>query len=103
MTARTTEAHIRQTVADRELETWIVADLSASLDFGTTRCEKRDLVIAATAAIAHLTQGGGNRIGAVLATGSGHHPDPGPRRPRAPAAPAAHAGHHPAGGGRPAR
>lgn len=71
VTARTTEAHIRQTVADRELETWIVADLSASLDFGSTRCEKRDLVIAATAAIAHLTQGGGNRVGAVLATGSG--------------------------------
>ena len=71
VTARTTEAHIRQTVADRELETWIVADLSASLDFGTARCEKRDLVIAATAAIAHLTQGGGNRVGAVLATGQG--------------------------------
>ena len=36
VTARTTEPHIRQTVADRELETWLVADLSASLDFGTT-------------------------------------------------------------------
>ncbi|MEP6981848.1 MAG: DUF58 domain-containing protein [Nakamurella sp.] len=71
VTARTTEPHIRQTVADRELETWIVADLSASLDFGTARCEKRDLVIAATAAIAHLTQGGGNRVGAILATGGG--------------------------------
>ena len=71
VTARTTEPHIRQTVADRELETWVVADLSASLDFGTTRCEKRDLVIAATAAVAHLTQGGGNRIGAVIAAGDG--------------------------------
>ena len=28
VTARTTEPHIRQTVADRELETWLVADLS---------------------------------------------------------------------------
>jgi len=71
VTARTTEAHIRQTVADRELETWIVADLSASLDFGTALCEKRDLVIAAAAAIAHLTQGGGNRLGAVISSGSG--------------------------------
>lgn len=69
VTARTTEPHIRQTVADRELETWIVADMSASLDFGTAECEKRDLVVAATAAVAHLTQGGGNRIGAVIATG----------------------------------
>lgn len=71
VTARTTQAHIRQTVADRELETWLVADLSASLDFGTTGCEKRDLVVAAAAAVGHLTQGGGNRLGAVVATGAG--------------------------------
>lgn len=71
VTARTTEAHIRQTVADRELETWVVADLSASLDFGTAGCEKRDLVVAATAAVGHLTRGGGNRLGAIVATGGG--------------------------------
>jgi len=71
VTARTTEAHIRQTVADRELETWLVADLSASLDFGTAGCEKRDLVVAAAAAIGHLTGGGGNRLGAVVASGAG--------------------------------
>ena len=71
VTARTTEAHIRQTVADRELETWLVADLSASLDFGTANCEKRDLVVAAAAAVGHLTGGGGNRLGAVVATGTG--------------------------------
>jgi uncharacterized protein (DUF58 family) len=71
VTARTTEAHIRQTVADRELETWVVADLSASLDFGTAGCEKRDLVVAAVAAIGHLTRGGGNRLGAIIATGDG--------------------------------
>jgi len=71
VTARTTEPHIRQTVADRELETWLVADLSASLDFGTTGCEKRDLVVAAAAAVGHLTRGGGNRIGAVVAGRAG--------------------------------
>ncbi|WP_245380208.1 DUF58 domain-containing protein [Kibdelosporangium banguiense] len=69
VTARTTTPHIRETVADRELETWLAIDLSASLDFGTAACEKRDLVIAATAAVAHLTRGGGNRIGAVVSTG----------------------------------
>lgn len=69
VTARTTEAHIRETVADRELETWLVVDLSASLDFGTTGCEKRDLVVAAVAAISHLTRGGGNRIGALVSNG----------------------------------
>src|SRR4029079_8908234 len=70
VTPRTTEPHIRQTIADRELETWLVADLSASLDFGTVGCEKRDLVGAAAAAIGHLTRGGGNRIGAIVASGS---------------------------------
>lgn len=69
VTARTTEPHVRQTVADRELETWVVLDLSPSLDFGTASCEKRDLAIAALAAVAHLTRGGGNRIGAVVANG----------------------------------
>jgi uncharacterized protein (DUF58 family) len=70
VTARTTHPHIRQTVADRELETWIVADLSASLDFGTAAAEKRDLVVAAAAAVTYLTAGGGNRIGAVVSTGA---------------------------------
>ncbi|WP_345495651.1 DUF58 domain-containing protein [Nocardia callitridis] len=69
VTARTTHPHVRQTVADRELETWMVVDLSASLDFGTAACQKRDLAVAAAAAITHLTSGGGNRIGAVVATG----------------------------------
>jgi uncharacterized protein (DUF58 family) len=71
VTARTTQPHVRRTVADRELETWMAVDLSASLDFGTARWLKRDLVIAAAAAMAHLTVRGGNRIGAVVGTGSG--------------------------------
>ncbi|MFD5830559.1 DUF58 domain-containing protein [Lentzea sp. NPDC060358] len=70
VTARTTIPHIRETVADRELETWLAIDLSPSLDFGTAACEKRDLAIAASAAVAHLTRGGGNRIGAAVSTGA---------------------------------
>jgi uncharacterized protein (DUF58 family) len=70
VTARTTEPHIRDTVADRELETWLAVDLSASLDFGTADCDKRELAVAACAAMAHLTRGGGNRIGAVVSTGA---------------------------------
>ena len=69
VTARTTVPHVRQTIADRELETWLCVDLSASLDFGTARCEKRDLAIAAAAAIGHLTVRGGNRVGAVVTNG----------------------------------
>ncbi|MEU8611299.1 DUF58 domain-containing protein [Actinoplanes sp. NPDC048791] len=71
VTARTTLPHVRRTVADRELETWMAVDLSASLDFGTATMLKRDLVLAAATAMAHLTVRGGNRIGAVVGTGSG--------------------------------
>jgi uncharacterized protein (DUF58 family) len=58
-------------VADRELETWPAVDLSPSLDFGTARMLKRDLVLAATAAMTHLTVRGGNRVGAVINLGGG--------------------------------
>lgn len=71
ITARTMQPHIRQTIADRELETWLALDLSASMDFGTARCEKRDLAVVAAAVFAQLTSGGGNRIGAVIGTGDG--------------------------------
>ena len=69
VTARTTHPHVRQMIADRELETWLVVDLSASLDFGTAVCEKRDLAVAAAAAITFLNSGGGNRLGALIANG----------------------------------
>jgi uncharacterized protein (DUF58 family) len=69
VTARTQVPHVRETVADRELETWAVVDLSASLDFGTALCQKRDLAIAGLAAVGHLTVHGGNRLGAVVTTG----------------------------------
>jgi len=69
VTARTTSPHVREMIADRELETWLVVDMSASLDFGTTGCEKRDLAVAAAAAIAFLNSGGGNRLGALIANG----------------------------------
>lgn len=71
VTARTTEPHIRQTIADRELETWAAVDLSPSLDFGSAACDKRELAVAGLAAITHLTSGGGNRIGVVADNGQG--------------------------------
>ncbi|OBG97841.1 hypothetical protein A5713_12600 [Mycobacterium sp. E2497] len=70
VTARTTHPHVRQMIADRELETWLVVDMSASLDFGTVGCEKRDLAVAASAAITFLNSGGGNRLGALIANGA---------------------------------
>lgn len=67
VTARTTVPHVRDLVADRELETTVVVDATASMDFGTTVMEKRDLAAAATAAVGYLTQRSGNRLGAVVA------------------------------------
>lgn len=69
VTARMQTPHIRETVADRELETWMLIDRSPALDFGTTVCEKRDLVLAAAAGVGLLTAKGANRVGAVLLRG----------------------------------
>ncbi|GEE02796.1 hypothetical protein nbrc107696_32420 [Gordonia spumicola] len=69
VTARTSTPHVRQMIADRELETWFVVDASASLDFGSGSRTKRDLAVAACAAVVHLTAGGGNRHGAIIVTG----------------------------------
>lgn len=65
VTARLGETHVRDTVADRELETWILVDASASLAFGTATCEKRDLALAGVAATGFLTTRTGNRVGAM--------------------------------------
>jgi uncharacterized protein (DUF58 family) len=69
VTARTTIPHVRRTIADRELETWLVVDLSPSMDFGTGLTEKRELVLAAITSVVHLTVRGGNRVGAVVSNG----------------------------------
>lgn len=71
LTARSGLTHVRDTIADRELETWLVVDCSASLDFGTADCEKRDLALSTAAAFGLLAARGGNRIGAVVFDGEG--------------------------------
>lgn len=67
VTARLSEPYIRQTIAERELQTWLVVDRSPRLDFGTALSEKRELVLAAAAAVGFLTSRDGNRIGAMFA------------------------------------
>jgi uncharacterized protein (DUF58 family) len=65
LTARTARPHVRDTIADRELELWVVVDDSPSLRFGTDRYLKWDLAIGAVACVALLTARAGNRVGAV--------------------------------------
>jgi uncharacterized protein (DUF58 family) len=70
LTARSLDTHVRTTEADRELETWVVADRSASMDFGTAQREKREVVLAVAAAFGVMTVRSANRFG-VLVSGAG--------------------------------
>ncbi len=71
VTARTAMPHVRDVIADRELETWALIDLSESMRFGTAAMEKRDLAVAAIATMGLLTHRVGDRFGAyVLRSGS---------------------------------
>jgi uncharacterized protein (DUF58 family) len=71
VTARTTVPHVRTVDADRELATWVLVDATASMDFGTAEFEKRELAVAAVAAVGFLAAGTGNRLGAHLLSPAG--------------------------------
>jgi uncharacterized protein (DUF58 family) len=67
VTARTGDPHVRDTIADHELELWVVLDTSPSLDFGTVNNTKAEVAWAAAGAVALLAAKGGNRVGVVAA------------------------------------
>src|SRR5262245_29576398 len=71
VTARTDVPHVRETVAEHELTTHVLVDATPSMDFGTVELEKRELAVAAVAAIGFLTAGAGNRLGAGILTSEG--------------------------------
>jgi uncharacterized protein (DUF58 family) len=66
VTARAGDVYVRTPVAERELETTVVVDLTPSMSFGTARTEKREVAVVLTAALAHLAHGPGDRVGAVV-------------------------------------
>lgn len=66
VSARSVQTHVRESIADRELETWVLIDRSPSLDFGTARTTKAGLALEAVGAIGFLTARTGNRLGAVI-------------------------------------
>jgi uncharacterized protein (DUF58 family) len=69
LTARSLDPQVRTTEADRELQTWVVVDRSASMCFGTAQREKSDVAFACVAAFGFLTARHGNRFGVVAAGG----------------------------------
>ena len=66
VTARTTVPHVRDTMADRELEVWALLDVTPSMNWGTEGITKRDLGIAAIATIGFLSQRMGDRFGGLI-------------------------------------
>ena len=70
VTARSLDTHVRETIADREIEVTLVIDRSSSMQFGTVGATKADLAVAGGATIAVLAaRNPASRVGAVLATG----------------------------------
>jgi uncharacterized protein (DUF58 family) len=71
VSARSMETHVRESIADRELETWLLVDRSPSLDFGTAGMTKAELAVSAVGAVGFLTARTGNRVGAVVIDAQG--------------------------------
>jgi uncharacterized protein (DUF58 family) len=69
VTARTRETHVREQIADRDLEAWLVLDTSAAMRFGTTVADKAQVALVAAATVGFLTARNQNRLGAVLVAG----------------------------------
>ena len=69
VTARTGLPHVRDPVADHEVDLWLLADMSASQHFGTTVREKREVVVAVAAGFGLPASRLANRVGAVVVAG----------------------------------
>ena len=65
VTARTSEPHVRVTLAERVLVSWLVLDTSPSMQFGTADRRKADVAEGVAIAVGHLATRRGNRLGVV--------------------------------------
>ncbi len=70
VTARTNETHVRSMVAERMLTTWLVLDVSASMNFGTADRRKADVAEGVAIAVGNIATLRGNRVG-ILTFGDG--------------------------------
>ena len=69
-TARLQEPYVRVHVGERALTTWLVLDVSASMQFGTADRRKADVAEGVALAVGHVATRRGNRLG-VLGFGAG--------------------------------
>jgi uncharacterized protein (DUF58 family) len=63
VTARTGTPHVRVTLAERVLVTWLVLDTSPSMHFGTAERRKADVADGVAIATGHVATRRGNRLG----------------------------------------
>ena len=82
VTARTNEPHVRVDLAERVLVTWLVLDMSPSMQFGTADRRKADVAEGVAIALGHLATRRGNRLG-VVTYGDAHPRALAPRQGRA--------------------
>jgi uncharacterized protein (DUF58 family) len=68
VSARSKEPLIKQYEEERELNVLIIADLSASLGFGSLQNTKKDLVTELGAVIAYAASNTGDKVGALIVT-----------------------------------
>lgn len=73
VTARTQTPYIRLRVEDRDLTAWFLLDLSPSMDFGTARKRKSDILVDCVGVIARILTRHGNRVGALVFNGNAIH------------------------------
>jgi uncharacterized protein (DUF58 family) len=68
VSARSREPLIKQYEEERELNVFIIADLSASTEFGSKNQAKKDLVAELGAMIAYAASGSGDKVGVLFVT-----------------------------------
>ncbi len=66
ITARANTTYMREAQVERALEVWLLLDLSASIDWGTSQASKRERSLEFVAAAGQLLSRDGNRLGALL-------------------------------------
>ena len=65
VTARMGEPHVRVTLAERVLVTWVLLDTSPSMHFGTGDRRKADVADGVAIAVGHVATRRGNRLGVL--------------------------------------
>jgi uncharacterized protein (DUF58 family) len=66
VTARSDRPYVRESHVERSLDVWLLVDVSASVDWGTAECLKRDRAVELTGVTGQLLGRQGNRVGAML-------------------------------------